>query len=178
MRRCRRAPGREADAAPAPLLKVSPEAARDEYMLHGQEGLADLLAALDGELEVRARMDRFKREDAWADCWRSTARCCACMHAASGLSPPRTPPLRPAPGAGCARPRGRADQGGARAPHRRRAARDAGPPCGAGGAARARPARLPGGTPGERAAALMGGASLAGWMAAAGAEQLSSWLRR
>ena len=36
-----------------PLLKLSPEAAREEYLLNGQEGLDDLLAALDGGFEVR-----------------------------------------------------------------------------------------------------------------------------
>ncbi len=35
-----------------PLLKVNPEAAREEYLLNGQEGLDDLLAALDGGFEV------------------------------------------------------------------------------------------------------------------------------
>ena len=35
-----------------PLLKVSPETAREEYLLNGQEGLDELLAALDGGFEV------------------------------------------------------------------------------------------------------------------------------
>lgn len=35
-----------------PLLKLSPEMAREEYLLNGQEGLDDLLAALDGGFEV------------------------------------------------------------------------------------------------------------------------------
>lgn len=37
-----------------PLLRVSPEAAREEYLLNGQEGLDDLLAALEGGFEATA----------------------------------------------------------------------------------------------------------------------------
>lgn len=37
-----------------PLLRVSPEAAREEYLLNGQEGLDDLLAALEGGFEAAA----------------------------------------------------------------------------------------------------------------------------
>ncbi len=39
-----------------PLLKVNPETAREEYLLNGQEGLDDLLAALEGGFEVRANL--------------------------------------------------------------------------------------------------------------------------
>ncbi|GAB4817906.1 hypothetical protein N2152v2_004952 [Parachlorella kessleri] len=35
-----------------PLLKVNPETAREEYLLNGQEGLDELLAALDGGFEA------------------------------------------------------------------------------------------------------------------------------
>ena len=36
----------------APLLNVNPETAREEYLFNGQEGLDDLLAAMDGGFEV------------------------------------------------------------------------------------------------------------------------------
>lgn len=35
-----------------PMLKICPDAAREEYLLNGQEGLDDLLAALDGGFEA------------------------------------------------------------------------------------------------------------------------------
>lgn len=37
-----------------PMLKICPEAAREEYLLNGQEGLDDLLAAVEGGFHVTA----------------------------------------------------------------------------------------------------------------------------
>ncbi len=45
------APASVMDAC-TPMLKICPDAAREEYLLNGQEGLDDLLAALDGGFEA------------------------------------------------------------------------------------------------------------------------------
>lgn len=135
---CAGAPPAEEGETCAPLLKVKPETAREEYLLNGQEGLDELLAALDGGFEVRLGV---KREGFSCRC--RQRRCCRCCHAgcrgssAAPRGPIRLPTLlhslrRPRyAGHGGAHDRGQqrraADQGGAGAPHRRVAGGAAGP---------------------------------------------------
>ena len=47
--------------AAAPLRHVEPDTARQEFVENGQTGLDELLAALDGDVEVRGRNVRVRR---------------------------------------------------------------------------------------------------------------------